>query len=144
MSMGALPSAPRGPQPGQKAPPIGVTPACIEAGQQVRVPIFVECLRPDVACYSVAALWVLLNSVDRGSRRTTKKNLALQDARGDLRRVCCGDQLNPPWKADFVRIAEDRIGQLAGPLKPDRIERLSAYSCTFGGLVSGYTNQSRY
>src|SRR6185295_13199272 len=34
------------------------------------------------------------------AQRTAKKNLALSNPSGDVRRVCCREQLNPPSKVD--------------------------------------------
>ena len=42
------------------------------------------------------------------AQRTTQKDLALPNPSGDLRRVCCGDQLSPPSKAVFDLVAGSR------------------------------------
>ena len=36
----------------------------------------------------------------QAAQRATEKDLALSNASGEVRRVCCGDRLNPPPKAD--------------------------------------------
>jgi len=75
----------------------------------------------------------------QAAERTAKKDLALSNPCGEVRRVCCGDQLNPPRNADYRSAGRASAAlpsaRLNAGCQPRSFERRPPY---FAGFPIGF------